>query len=126
MGVGFAYAGIDQDTSFTAAPVSGGQCLVPERFGNRPRMTHSMRRILIGGVFFAITCLTAVAGYMIAGWSFLDAVYMVIITVFGVGYGETQPLASSELKVFTMGLIVAGCSSGIYVVGGFVHMLAEG
>jgi voltage-gated potassium channel len=89
-------------------------------------MTHSLRRILIGGVIFAIICLTAVTGYMIAGWSFLDAVYMVIITVFGVGYGETQPLASSGLKVFTMGVIVAGCSSGIYVVGGFVHMLAEG
>ena len=63
---------------------------------------------------------------MIAGWSFLDSIYMVVITVFGVGYGETKPLNNPHLKVFTMGVIIAGCSSGIYVVGGFVQMLAEG
>jgi len=61
-----------------------------------------------------------------SGWQMLDAIYMVVITVFGVGYGETQPLDSPFLKVFTMGLIIAGCSSGIYVVGGFVQMIAEG
>ena len=63
---------------------------------------------------------------MIAGWQFLDAIYMVVITVFGVGYGEAKPLESPFLKVFTMGVIIAGCSSGIYVVGGFVQMVAEG
>lgn len=80
----------------------------------------------MGGIFFALTCIVAVAGYMIAGWSLLDAIYMVIITVFGVGYGEAKPLAHPALKVFTMGVIIAGCSSGIYTVGGFVQMLAEG
>jgi voltage-gated potassium channel len=81
---------------------------------------------LIGAVFFGLTCVTAVSGYMMAGWSFLDAIYMVVITVFGVGYGETRTLEHSYLKIFTMGVIIAGCSSGIYVVGGFVQMLAEG
>lgn len=85
-----------------------------------------MRRIFVGAVFFGLTCLIAVGGYMVAGWSLLDAIYMVVITVFGVGYGETKPLTSPGLKVFTMTVIVAGCSSGIYTVGGFVQMLAEG
>ena len=89
-------------------------------------MNGSMRRIFIGGVFFGLTCVIAVTGYVLAGWSVLDAIYMVIITVFGVGYGEAKPLTSPGLKVFTMGVIVAGCSSGIYTVGGFVQMLAEG
>ena len=89
-------------------------------------MTSSMQRIFIGGVIFGLTCVIAVVGYMIAGWSVLDAIYMVIITVFGVGYGEAKPLSTPALKVFTMGVIVAGCSSGIYTVGGFVQMLAEG
>jgi voltage-gated potassium channel len=48
-------------------------------------MNRSLKRILIGTAFFAITCLIAVVGYMLAGWSFLDAVYMVVITIFGVG-----------------------------------------
>jgi voltage-gated potassium channel len=89
-------------------------------------MTPSLRRIVIGAVFFGLTCIIAVIGYMVAGWHFLDAIYMVVITVFGVGYGETKPLDSAPLKVFTMGVIISGCSSGIYFVGGFVQMLAEG
>ena len=89
-------------------------------------MNSSWRRILIGGTFFGLTCVVAVAGYMMAGWQFLDAVYMVVITVFGVGYGEARPVDEPGLKVFTMGVIIAGCSSGIYVVGGFVQMIAEG
>jgi voltage-gated potassium channel len=89
-------------------------------------MSNSWRRILVGGVFFGLTCLVATGGYMLAGWQLLDAIYMVVITVFGVGFGEVQPLDNPSLKVFTMCVIVAGCSSGIYVVGGFVQMLAEG
>jgi voltage-gated potassium channel len=89
-------------------------------------MNSSFRRMLIGGIFFTLTCVVAVTGYMIAGWALLDAVYMVVITVFGVGYGEAKPLDNPGLKIFTMGVIIAGCSSGIYVVGGFVSMVAEG
>lgn len=89
-------------------------------------MTTPVRRITIGAVIFLLTCAAAVTAYVSAGWPLLDAVYMVVITVFGVGYGETHPLDESWLRVFTMGLIIAGCSSAIYVVGGFVQMLAEG
>ncbi len=89
-------------------------------------MQNPFRRMIVGALFFALTCVVAVSGYMLAGWNFLDSVYMVVITVFGVGYGETKPLDNPALKVFTMGVIIAGCSSGIYVVGGFVSMLAEG
>jgi len=89
-------------------------------------MNSSWRRVIVGGIFVGLTCTVAVVGYMMAGWQMLDAVYMVVITVFGVGYGEAKPLDNSSLKVFTMGVIIAGCSSGIYVVGGFVQMLAEG
>jgi voltage-gated potassium channel len=89
-------------------------------------MSSSARRILVGAIIFGVTCSVAVVGYMAAGWNFLDAIYMVVITVFGVGYGEAQPLDNSNLKLFTMGVIIAGCSSGIYVVGGFVQFLAEG
>jgi voltage-gated potassium channel len=89
-------------------------------------MNRSVRRMVVGASFFSATCLIAIVGYMSAGWKMLDAIYMVVITVFGVGYGETKPLDSANLKMFTMGVIIAGCSSAIYVVGGFVQMLAEG
>ena len=61
-----------------------------------------------------------------AGWSFLEAIYMVTITIFGVGYGEVRPIDDPKLRVFTMGVIIAGCTSSIYVMGGFVQMVAEG
>ena len=32
----------------------------------------------------------SVLGYVALGWSFSDAVYMVAITIFSVGYGEVQ------------------------------------
>jgi voltage-gated potassium channel len=89
-------------------------------------MNSSVRRLVVGASFFGATCVVAVVGYVLAGWQFLDALYMVVITVFGVGYGETRPLDNPALKLFTMAVIISGCSSGIYFVGGFVQMLAEG
>jgi len=63
---------------------------------------------------------------MTPGWDILDAIYMVVITIFGVGYGEVQPLDSPELKVFTIFVIVGGTSSAIFAVGGFIQMVTEG
>lgn len=89
-------------------------------------MQGSLRRIITGVVFFVITVLLAVVGYIIAGWSVLDALYMVVITVFGVGFGEVRPINTPELKVFTMLVIISGTSSAVYAVGGFVQMVTEG
>ncbi len=88
--------------------------------------TASFRKIKVGFAFLALTVVLAVAGYKLAGWSLIDSIYMVIITVFGVGYGEVHPITSDGLKLFTTLFVVAGCSAGIYVVGGFIQMIAEG
>ena len=89
-------------------------------------MHQSFRRILLGTIFFVITIVVAIAGYTIAGWALLDAVYMVVITIFGVGYGEVRPVESPALKIFTILVIIAGTSSAVYMVGGFVQMVTEG
>ena len=89
-------------------------------------MHRAFQRIRTGITFFAITILSAIAGYTWLGWSLLDASYMVVITVFGVGYGEVQPLRTPVERIFTMGVIVAGTSSVVYIVGGFVQMVTEG
>lgn len=47
-------------------------------------------------------------GYVILeGWPVLDAVYMTVITIGSVGYAEVHPLSTNG-RIFTMGLIVAG------------------
>jgi voltage-gated potassium channel len=89
-------------------------------------MQSSIRKVLVGAIFFAMSCIVAIVGYMSAGWSVLEAVYMVTITIFGVGYGEVRPIDDPALRIFTMGVIIAGCTSSIYVMGGFVQMIAEG
>ncbi|PZD73499.1 Voltage-gated potassium channel Kch [Acaryochloris thomasi RCC1774] len=90
-------------------------------------MIHrAFQRIWTGIALFALTIIVAVIGYIALGWTFSDAVYMVVITIFGVGYGEVEPLDTTAERIFTIFVIVAGTSSVIYIVGGFVQMVTEG
>ncbi len=84
------------------------------------------RKIVVGVSFFLFVCVAAVVGYMSAGWQVDDAVYMVIITIFGVGYGEVQPIQSPALRALTITVIIAGYGAVIYTVGGFMQMLIDG
>lgn len=89
-------------------------------------MSRSLRPVVVAGVFFLATCGAGVVGYWIAGWDPLDAIYMVVITVFGVGYGEVRPVSTPELRAFTIAVIVAGYAAAVYAVGGFIQFVAAG
>ncbi|NCJ05381.1 potassium channel protein [Synechococcales cyanobacterium C] len=89
-------------------------------------MRRSLQRILIGTAFFIATLGIAVIGYVMAGWTIVEALYMVVITIFGVGYGEVRPVNTPFLRLFTIFVILAGTSSAVYLVGGFVQMITEG
>ncbi len=89
-------------------------------------MQGSFKKVIVGSIFFVITIMTAVFGYVSFGWSLLESIYMVVITIFGVGYGEVKPLETPAQKVFTMLVIVAGTSSAVYGIGGFIQMVTEG
>ena len=49
-------------------------------------------------------------------YSWLDAVYMTIITLSTIGYGETRPLSDTG-RVFTIFLILGGVFSLAYSAG---------
>src|SRR5690606_24680508 len=83
------------------------------------------RRLVAGGAVLGAVSAVGVVVYRVAGWSWLDALYMVTITVCAVGYGEVQPMAPG-LRWFTIALIVTGCSSLIYILGAFFQMVTEG
>src|ERR1700755_1169826 len=89
-------------------------------------MRRPGKRMLNGALFLLLTATTGVIGYVVAGWNLLDAIYMVVITIFGVGYGEVRHLESNGLRIFTMGFIVSGCSALIYIMGGFFQLITEG
>ncbi len=86
----------------------------------------SLQRVRKGVIFLALTIVIATCGYCIANWPVLDAFYMVILTVFGVGYQEVRPITTPGLKFFTIAVIIGGTSAVIYIVTGLVQMMAEG
>lgn len=70
--------------------------------------------------------MVGVCGYvLIEGWSPLDAVWMVVITLTTVGFGEVHPLSPLG-RVFTIGLILAGIGIGTYTMGQLTSMVVEG
>ena len=76
--------------------------------------------------FFALIILIATLGYILLGWPPFDALYMVIITVFSVGYGETQPIDTVLERVWTMLVILAGWSGVVITLGGITKAVTEG
>lgn len=88
--------------------------------------SNALRKVIVGISLFLLVCATGVVGYLIAGWPLSDALYMVVITIFGVGYAEVQPVTSGMLRAFTILVIVAGYGSVIYAGSGFIQMLFDG
>ncbi|MBW1607096.1 MAG: potassium channel protein [Deltaproteobacteria bacterium] len=78
--------------------------------------------------FFLFACLLifgAVGYIVIEGWSFMDALYMTVITLATVGYGEVHEI-SPEGRLFTVILIFLGVGFFLYVVGNVIQFLVEG
>lgn len=79
-------------------------------------------RVRIALAVLGIVCAVGTAGFMvIERWSFLDALYMTVITLTTIGYGETRPLDTAG-RIFDMGLIIVGVTAGLYALG----TIAEG
>ncbi len=62
---------------------------------------------------------------LVEQWHWLDAVYMTVITLTTVGYGETHPLGDRG-HIFTIALILAGVITIGYIVNRFTEALIEG
>jgi voltage-gated potassium channel len=87
----------------------------------RPRLERFRWPILLlPGVL-----LYGVAGYVfLEGWSFLDALYMTVLTLTTVGYREVQPLDTSG-KVFTITLLVLGVAVVLATISLIAGWIAE-
>ena len=81
------------------------------------------RNLIIGVVFILIVSCLGILGYMHNGWSFGDALFMVVLTVYTVGYQEVHPLDTMELRAITIAIIVLGCTGVIYLTGALVQFL---
>ncbi|MEZ5385910.1 MAG: potassium channel protein [Prosthecobacter sp.] len=86
---------------------------------------HPRTNLFYAATFIGLVTVVFTLGYRLAGWSWGDAFYMVIITAFSVGYGEVQPVADPWLRAWTTALIVLGCTGIIFITGSLVQWLTE-
>lgn len=94
------------------------------RLGSSDSVLGSPGRNLVSILLFvgAVAVLATLA-YMHAGWSFTDASYMVVLTVFSVGYGEVHPIDTTYLHLVTMLTMILGCTGMILFTGALVQFL---
>ena len=74
-------------------------------------------------VFMLLVFVAATIAYMGAGWSFSDALYMVLLTVYTVGYTEVHPVDTAYLHIVTVATMVLGCTGMIVLTGTLVQFL---
>ena len=92
---------------------------VPVNFG----ILRKLRRSLL---YLLAVFTVSVLGYLSFGWSLIDSVYMVVITMFSVGFEEVHPLVTVWQKIFTMLVIIGGTSAVVFIIGEIIRFIAEG
>jgi voltage-gated potassium channel len=87
---------------------------------------NPFRRLLPAGAILLIVIAIGLTGFMvIEHWSFLESVYMVVITLTTIGFQEVHPLSAAG-RILTMIIAVAGVGSALYAAGQTVEIIVEG
>jgi voltage-gated potassium channel len=85
-----------------------------------------INQIILSILFSVVLILFGCMGYMfIENWNFFDALYMTVITLATVGYGEVHQVSMTG-RLFTLLLIIMGVGYFLYVVGNIIQFLVEG
>ncbi|PIE70131.1 MAG: potassium channel protein [Deltaproteobacteria bacterium] len=105
------------------------RCTVPEHPYARLNgliCVDSVKHLSVGIIFTLVVVATGTIGYVfLEGWGVLDAVYMTIITLTTVGFGEVHQVSTAG-RVFTIFLIIVGWGAVVYVAGTAVQFMVEG
>ncbi len=89
-------------------------------------MEELRRKLINTFILIVFVFISGVAGYVIIeGWSVFDSLYMTVITLASVGYGETHELLTAG-RAFTIILIVVGMGAFVYAVSMVTALFIEG
>lgn len=84
------------------------------------------RRLLPSGIILLFIFCIGTTGYVfLEGWTLRESAYMVVVTLFTVGYKEVHPLSPAG-EFFTMAIIVTGVGTAVYAGGKAVELIVEG
>ena len=81
--------------------------------------------LIVIAAILAIIIVGTVGYTLIDGWGLLDSLYMTVITVFTVGFGEVHPLSRAG-QIFTLLLIIGGVGTILYGIGRMVEFAIDG
>lgn len=85
-----------------------------------------VKRIKWAIIFLLSVFVIGIGGYMvIEGWNFFDSLYMVVITLATVGFGEIHPLTFHG-RIFTIVLILVWAGIGFYALSTIIQPIIEG
>ena len=79
------------------------------------------RNLALGTAYMGVVVALATAAYVAVGWPPGDAFYMVIITIYTVGYNEVHPIDTPLLRTITIATIMLGCTGIIFLTGALVQ-----
>jgi len=88
-------------------------------------VARPLRNLALSIGFVLLVGACAIVAYVAAGWPVDDALYMVTLTIFSVGYGEVRPIDTDYLHVVTMATMAFGCTGVIIVTGSLVQALTQ-
>lgn len=90
-----------------------------------PRVQHGARQIGVAALILLVAISLGTGGFMIIeGWSFLDSLYMTIISITTTGFSEVHPLSPAG-RGLTVFIIMAGIASIAFLGGRIVQLLIE-
>ena len=86
---------------------------------------ETVRRIRLALFALAFVILAGSVGYMVLGFTVMDALYQTVTTVTTVGFREVRPLSTAG-KIFTIAVILIGVGTALYTFGVLLEALIEG
>ncbi len=89
----------------------------------RPR--NPFRGVRIGLGALALVLLAGTVGYLLFGFTLIDAVFQSVVTVTTVGLNSPRPLDEAS-RVFTIFLILVGVGTALYTFSAVLEVLIDG
>lgn len=88
-------------------------------------MRSPLERVQLGVFLLATIVVLSVTGYWLAGYPVIEAIWMVVVTIASVGYGE-HSTQSPLIQLLTIAVILFGYTAAAFTFGSLLQFLLAG